>query len=334
MSAVRRFLASALHSPRTRLRRLRATLVLLAVTTACGGDSAGETEGAESGVAIGAPGSDAAMAVNDAGTLPNGPASCDLSGIWIARMNGETSALGAQYPNTWYYFEFAQRETELEVTRHMDCGIEVRGTATVQLTPETQRALLTRNVQTGRKGTVRLENGSCAFELERFWSVRGVAESRYLPMPRNRVATLATVQGENPLPSRDQAAMTEDWDGDGQPGISWQISGIVSGSRGSAQRDWTRYFTAPGYTLPATSDFGSANHVIRAEFEAEEVVYTASSPGLDLQAQVNAQAEHTLTLRFLGRTREDPRAQAVIKASDFDTCVAVRAELPAVRGLR
>jgi hypothetical protein len=176
-------------------------------------------------------------------------------------------------------------------------------------------------------------DGTCAFELERFWSARGVDEATYLPSPRNSSITLAMLQEQKPLPTREQVAATMDWDNDGQPGISWQISGIVSGSRATAQRDWTRYFTAPGYTLRAASDFRE-NVVIRAEFEAQEVVYAASGPGLDQLAQTNAMAEHTLTMRFLGRSREDPRAAALLKQSDFETCLAVREALPGVRALR
>jgi hypothetical protein len=298
---------------------------------ACGDDAAGGVRVLDSGAspAEGAGGDAASITPGD-----TGPASCDLSGIWIARMNGETSALGPQYPNTWYYYEFTQQGAELTVARHMDCGIEVRGTATVQLTPATQMALIQHNIQTGRRGSVTAQgDGTCALEIERFWSVRGVDEDRYAPKPRNSAAALATVQAENPLPPKEQPTLTADWDGDGQPGISWQISGIVTGSRASAQRDWTRYFTAPGYTLRAAGDFRQ-DVVIRAEFEVQEVVYTSSGLGLDQLAQVNAAAEHTLTMRFLGRTRDDPRAQALLKASDFDTCVALREALPSVRGLR
>jgi hypothetical protein len=315
-------------------RTARAVLqaLTLSVTVACGDDDGGEPRATVEAGVSGLP--DAQSGDAGAPAAPTGPASCDLSGIWIGRMNGQTEALGPQYANTWYYWELAKREGAIEVTRHMDCGIEVRGTVTVQLTPATTRALIPKNQQVGRKGTSTMAaDGTCAFELERFWSVRGLDEAAYLPGARNSAGTLASISAEKPLPLREQANLTVDWDGDGQPGISWQVSGIVSGTRATVQRDWTRYFSAPGYELRGASDFVD-NIVVRAEFEAQEVVYAASAPTLELLGQTNAAAEHTLTLRFLGRDRSDPRAQALLKPDDFETCLAVRETLPAVRGLR
>ena len=302
-----------------------------ALLVGCGDDGGSTTTAREGG---------AGPSTNeDAGTsepgADAGPASCDLSGVWIGRMNAESLAAGQpQYANTWYYYELAQQGSELTVARHMDCGLEVLGTVNVVLAPPTTNALRVHNLQTGRKGTVTAQpDGTCALAIERFWSVRGVSESAYVPTPRSSDATLASVQATLPLPPAGSPERTEDWDGDGRPGIAWNVSGILQGERHTAQRDWTRYFTAPGYEIRAASDFPS-DLVVRAEFSNEEVVYD-SSPGLNQVSQPNAGAAHTLTLRFLGRTADDARARAVVVAGDdAATCTNVRRALPAKRALR
>lgn len=274
------------------------------------------------------PGVDAGSGAHDGST----PALCNLSGVWIARQNSESLALGLpQYANTWYYYELIQKGSELEVARHFDCGIEVRGTVRVMLAPATTRALISHNLQTGRKGQVNaLSDGTCSLSVEPFWSVRGLSEQKYVPTPRNTSMTLPEVQAALPLPLAATPELTEDWDGDMKPGITWFVNGIVNGERNTVQRDWTRYFTAPGYSIGAASDF--ADLVVRAEFSAEEVVF--NSQGLNQLSMPNASAEHTLTMRFLGRSKNDPRAVAIYGEDDYATCANVRKALPSTQALR
>lgn len=297
----------------------------LLISLGCGdGDSAGSNVAVDAG---------AAQATPEGGTSgPGGGGSCDLSGVWIARMNSESRALSLpQYANTWYLYEFAQRESALEVTRHLDCGIEVRGTVRVNISRETTSALLRRNSQVGRRGSVLSDaDGSCSFALERFWSVRGVSEQRFAPSPRSASLSLAELQASAPLPT--SGADAEDWDGDGKPGVQWLVGAPAMGTRHTAQRDWTRYFTAPGYAIPALGSW--ENLVVRAEFAAEEVLYEASSPTLAQLSQPNVIAEHTLTLRYLGRTRDDERARALLAPTDEETCTRIQQALPSVAGLK
>jgi hypothetical protein len=257
---------------------------------------------------------------------------CDLNGVWIGRQVTESLAILVltQYANNWYYLEFAQDGEQVVVSKHMDCGIEVHGSALVELAPPTMRALTAHNSQVGRKGTfAKQSDGTCALQMEKFWSVRGVNEDKYAPKPRNRDATIQEVQAENPLPAQ---ADTEDWDGDGQPGIAWQVGGALPGIRHSGQRDWTRWFSAEGYVPRAAMDF-TADLVVRAEFSNEEIVYAvepADNDFLRTLSEPNLNGAHTLTLRFIGRTRDDPRAQAILKPDDFNTCLAIQAALPPV----
>jgi hypothetical protein len=112
-----------------------------------------------------------------ASPVPNDP-ECDFSGIWIAKQVTVSEALSLpQSSNNWYYLEFEQTGTDVRVSKHFDCGIEVRGSATVTLTRQTTEELITHNVQTGRTGTVTKQGSTCSLQIARFWSIRGADEA-------------------------------------------------------------------------------------------------------------------------------------------------------------
>lgn len=282
-------------------------------------------------------GSDGGAPIGTDGGMPAEPKAkdpeCDFNGVWIARQNTESLALGGlpQYANNWYYFELRQDGEQVTVVEHFDCGIEVQGNVLVQLSPETTKGLMAHNRQIGRKGTLKKQSdGTCAFEFGRFWNVRGVSESQYLPNPRTSTKSIADVAAEQPLPK--DAALSEDWDGDGQPGVRWNVSGIVSGARHTAQRDWNRWFTDAEYKIVGKTNWDQ-DLVLRAEFSNEEVIYKADF-GLNQLSTPNATAKHTVTLRFLGRTLDDPRAKAIRKSDDFQTCLAIQQAIKAIKGLK
>lgn len=306
------------------------------VVTDDAGDAGASDAAAVDGADSSGGGSDAGVDASnmiDAGGGAAADPSCDLNGIWIGRQNTESEALFfPQFANNWYYIELAQSGDQVVVSKHFDCGIKVLGTVNVELSPGTMRALMQHNFQAGRKGTVTKQaDGTCALQIDRFWSVRGVSEAAYVPSPRNRDVSIAQLNTENPLPS--DTAKSEDWDQDGRHGTAWNVVGIASGQRHSAQRDWTRWFTAPDYTIPAGNDF-TADLLLRAEFSNEEKVYEADNETLRATSTPKAGAPHTVTLRFLGRTKQDARAAALVKPDDFETCLAIQAALPAIKGLK
>jgi hypothetical protein len=315
-----------------------------------GGDAGATPGGNDASVA--APGPDAALAgdatlTNDAATAAdagNGEPlvhtakdpECDLNGVWIARQITVSEALFfSQFANNWYYLEFTQDGEQAVVSKHMDCGIFVRSVvAQVELTPDTTRALIAHNRQAGRKGSFsKQSDGTCAFQMEKFWSIRGLNEEAYAPSPRSRDVTIEQMRTEKPLPDKAMAnTATEDWDQDGHPGIAWQVSVLAQGTRHSGQRDWTRWFSGEGHQVTAAMDFNDL--VVRADFANEEVVYEATDESLETPSAPDGAAQHNLTLRFLGRTRDDPRAKAILKADDFDTCMAIQTALPPLDRLR
>jgi hypothetical protein len=255
---------------------------------------------------------------------------CDLTGIWIARQITVNEAIGVQaFSNNWYYLEYKQSGTTVEVTKHFDCGIEIVGAVSVVLPRSAVQAQLTRNQQAGRKLTMSKDGASCRLETKRFWSIRGAEELPYLQDGlRDSEASIRDLTTSLPLPTKDNTAGAIDPDGDGKLGLAFEISGLLSGTRNSVQRDWTRWFTEPGYEFPAGMDWAD-DVLIRADFDNEESVLDPAEGLLTSGSTPAREAKHATTLRFLGRDATDPRAQALIKEDQVDTCFAVQDALPA-----
>ena len=297
-----------------------------------GGAGSGGTPGAPmagSGTTSDA-GKDASMGEPEPGaTDPE----CDFHGIWAAKQMTVSEALSLpQTSNNWYYLELKQSGDTVSVVKHFDCGIEVRGSATVILSKATLMASIAHNIQTGRKISVARQGASCSFEAARFWSIRGADELRYLPGEpkdgRDFPDKISDVAKSKPLPTAQMPDGAVDVDGDGKPGIAFQVTGIVMGTRNSVQRDWTRWFTEPGYEIAASKDFAN-DLTIRADFDNEESIIDPTSGLLVSNSAPKANAKHVLHLRFLGRDASDPRAMEIIKATDIETCYAIQDALPA-----
>ena len=255
---------------------------------------------------------------------------CDLTGIWIARQITVNEAIGVQaFSNNWYYLEYKQSGIAVEVTKHFDCGIEIVGAVTVVLPRAAVEAQLTRNQQAGRKLSMSKEGASCRLESKRFWSIRGAEELPYLPDGvRDSEANIRDLATSLPLPTKENMAGAIDPDGDGKPGLAFEISGLLSGTRNSVQRDWTRWFTEPGYEFPTGMDW-TEDVLIRADFDNEESVLDPTQGLLTSGSTPSREAKHAITFRFLGRDATDPRAQALIKDNQVDTCYAIQDALPA-----
>ena len=256
---------------------------------------------------------------------------CDFTGIWIAKQATISVAEGIAIPatsNNWYYLEFKQSGTDVEVAKHYDCGIEVTGSVTVSVNRKTLEALLSHNVQTGRKATLVKEGANCKFESARFWSIRGGDEMRFIPNPtRDSDESIDQVAMKNPLPTAQAQDGAVDWEMDGTLGVAFQASGILSGTRNSVQRDWTKWFTEPGFEIAASADWTNELK-IRADFDNEENIIAADGL-LGAGSTPQPGAKNTLRLRFLGRDAADPRVGEIVKSTQVDTCFAIQDALPA-----
>jgi hypothetical protein len=241
-----------------------------------------------------------------------------------------SEALGLpQSSNNWYYLEFKQSGTEVEVSRHFDCGVEVSGSATVTFTRKTLESLILHNVQTGRKATLSKDGANCKFKSARFWSIRGADEQRFVPnATRDSSDSIDQVEATKPLPKPGMTDGAVDTESDGKLGVAFQVSGIVTGTRNSVQRDWTEWFTDAGFEIPASTNWTS-DLKVRADFDNQENILDPTSGLLVSGSTPRAGANHVLRLRFLGRDTSDPRVSTIVKATDVDTCYAIQDAFPA-----
>ena len=257
-------------------------------------------------------------------------ADCDMSGLWMVAQITVSEALGLPQSSTaWHFFELSQTGTTVEVSDHYDCGIQVVGTAQVNLSRAALEAQMEYNGQKGRKGTMRKEGDSCVFEFEPFWSVRGAEAERFLPGGiRNSTESIAAVSAMLPLPTPDHLDGAIDPDGDGILGLAFEVSGLISGTRNAVQRDWNRWFTAPGFEITPNVNWDEGL-VVRADFDNDEQVLDPPSGFLASSAAPKTNAEHEVRLRFLGRDASDPRAVAMMQGTKVETCYAIQDALPA-----
>ena len=253
-------------------------------------------------------------------------ADCDFTGVWAGQQLTVSEAIGVgQTSNNWYLLEIKQTGDDIEVTNSFDCGIEVQGSATVTLSKATLEGEMPHNHQTGRKGTLKKVNGKCVLDVERFWSIRGADEMRFLPEggKRNSMMGVPDVAKANPLPTPNKPDGAIDTENDGKLGIAFQASGIIEGTRNSVQRDWTHWFTESGFEITPAMDWKN-DLTVRADFDNEESVMDASTPLLMSLSTPSGTAKHVMKFRFLGRDRSDARAIAMLKPSDTDTCYAIQ----------
>lgn len=299
-------------------------------TSGAGGVGAAGSSGAN------ASGSGGALSTNDAGAgagaagssggnVPE-DADCDLNGIWIARLttfSRDTVFNNIQTASSWYYYELAQSGRDVTVTAALDCGIQVSGSADVTISSDTTKALLTRNDQTGRRGTFAKDGDHCALAIDRFYSTRGVPRAMYLPADLSANPELSTLTP--PLPTEAMPAGNEDWDGDGNPGIAFNVSGL--GARHVVQRDWNQFFSDDTHQVALQAN----EFVVRATFDSQENILATSGTLGSLLTAGSAPASgglHRITFRRLGRDRSDAAVSAVRVDDAVQSCYNVQAALP------
>jgi hypothetical protein len=270
-----------------------------------------------------------ASATTDGGTsaaqTPEDP-DCDLNGIWIARLttfSRDSVFNSVQTASNWFYYELSQSGRDVTVTAELDCGIQVSGSADVTINRATTEALLTKNDQTGRRGTFSKDGDHCALRIERFYSTRGVPRSTYLPADLSQSPELSALTPA--LPTESMPDGSEDWDGDGSPGIAFNVSGL--GARHVAQRDWNEFFSDATHQVALKAD----ELVVRATFDSqEEILATSGSLGSLLHASASPASDglHRIAFRRLGRDKSDPAVTAVRVADPLQSCFNVQDALP------
>jgi hypothetical protein len=300
--------------------------------------------------------------VGDGGTCTARDTACDMTGYWAARETEYTrdSILGGiQTSSAWSLFKFQQTGNDFQVAEELDCGVHVTGSATVDLTPAGARANLYLNRMDGlpqsdgglprppRHGTSQPVSGGCSVTLQPWFKVRGATDV-YLPADFSTNPRLSTLM---PLPTvMDFSSTSTEWpmgatdpDGDGIPGIAYQVKGLLSGVRNAVEREVQGYATHTGAPVPAAA----LTLVLPDEYDDQESVMrltgcgTPSMPNapcsnlLAAGANVDASLRGRMTLTFIGRTYGSPRVSPVVVGTprqnpDFDTttCSNVQRILP------
>jgi hypothetical protein len=274
-------------------------------------------------------------------------AACDMTGFWAARETDyscDTVFHSPQTSSNWYLYQFAQSGDTFTVVTELDCGIHVTGSATVDYTLPSLRAAMYENPMDesgpygARQGTSVSTAGGCAVSFERWYFIRGATDA-YLPTDFSSDPSLASLPAlpsvSDPVNGVDDPPGATDPDGDGFPGIAFSITGIVSGVRDSAQRDWKEYST--GMQSPVMAS--ALTFEVPGSFDLQENVLHVSQCGtscglLDTSATASTVPVH-VTFSFIGKTLGSPRVSAVVAGTprqsvdtDLATCAAIRLVLP------
>lgn len=248
----------------------------------------------------------------DAAGPPDGTAaasSCDLSGRWLLAQRVLVTSTGQeQSAHTWYYYEVTQQGAALTVTRGLHCGYQVVKKTALGASVDSSGswpAFLVHNSSTGRQGTMTEASGGCRLTLAREIVVRGATLPFYAD-PAHK------------LPDRSQAASAsgpgwEDWDGDGNPGISIRVSSaLASGTLYDCQREWTEFDAlvprgATKFKIPMSAN---NEHVVLGRSSGSPQTLEASS------ALASDPAQH-----FAWLHRLQPEQ---VPGSDAEVCAAIR----------
>lgn len=249
---------------------------------------------------------DAALAVD--GGAPPGP--CDLSGAWLVTYHDVADGLGQlQTVHSWLYYEIEQHGDNLLVTKGLHCGEEVVARTLLGVNVDMQSswdAVTQKVFDTGRTGTSRKTAQGCEIMLNKMYMVEGATVPHYLD-PSTAM----------PGPS-DQASNStpgwEDWDGDGNPGITLNVTGAAAGSLYVAVRAWHQ---ASG-TLADIKD----SLQLTDSWDQETSVLGYSGSSLLTQQGVRATDP---TLHFVELARLDP---AMFATDHLSICSTIRSLAP------
>lgn len=212
--------------------------------TSTGTDTSSETGSSNGTDAQSGNGEDGSM-MTQTETQP--PGECDLTGRWLVTSHLTTDALGAlQFGHYYEYFEITQSGDAFTVAKGFMCAVDAVGDGSLSADVDFSavNSVLPLKVRyDGRKGTSTKVVDGCQIELDNWYTVRGATIPYYLD-PANKLPTADE-------PATDTTPGWEDWDNDGNPGITGVLSGIVSGKIFVAPRVWA----AMNGTVTDTSAF-------------------------------------------------------------------------------
>lgn len=254
--------------------------------------------------------SDARAAVVEAAAdvPPVATSPCDLAGRWLATERQVAAALGAQEAtHTFYYLEIGQTGSQAIVNKGLDCGGNIRGISAVAADsdyPKTWPAILTHDTQTGRQATIVPMDSGCSVSFENRYLVMGATVSYYEDPGNTLPTTSEQASGSSPG--------WEDWDQDGNPGYTVNVTGFITGQVYLATRtpsSWSGVVPASATTFTLADKWSTEQSLLG---------YNGSSL---LTAATSATPDGDASLHFVQFARLDA-SQA--SGDDATTCAAVR----------
>jgi hypothetical protein len=288
---------------------------------AAGAPSAMSTTGPEA-TGPGTTGGSADAAVDRMGPVPEGAAGdahasqpsgpCDLTGRWLVVVRTVTDALGtSQAAHEWYYYELAQSGTQATVSKGLVCGENVRALSAASGNadfPKVWPAMMTKLTHTGRKGNSSPTSGGCQVSFEKIYEAMAATVPYYLD-PSNALP-----------PSSQQASGStpgwEDWDQDGQPGYTMNITGIAQGQIYMVARS--------NYAMGGTIAASASSFDLPVQWNSEQDVLGVNGPPI-LSMTTSAVKDSNASQHFATFAR---LADGQATGDDASVCAAIRSLAP------
>jgi hypothetical protein len=161
-----------------------------------------------------------------------GSSDCNMTGRWIATYHLVADALGEpQYTHYYHYFEIEQQGDALTVTKGLLCDSDSIGVGAFAATTSFAgaREFIAERVNfAGLQGSSVAGPGGCKIDIGEWYTVVGATNPYYLDPSTALPSAEEMASGDTPG--------WEDWDGDGNPGVTGQVSGIVTGKIFAAPR--------------------------------------------------------------------------------------------------
>jgi hypothetical protein len=250
---------------------------------------------------------------SDAGAPPPPDASgpCDLTGRWLVTSREVATAIGAvEAAHTWRYYEIAQTGAALKVTKGLNCGANVRGVSAVAANvdyPKSWPGMQEYGTDTGRTGTSAKTASGCEVSFAKVYQVIG-ATNPYYDDPSTTMPTVS-----------QQASMGnpgwEDWDNDGNPGITMNVTGLATGQLYLATRAYTQW--------TGTVALSAATFDLNDDWDTEQDVLGYN--GSELLTMATSGVRDTTAMQFTEFAR---LGSAQATGDDDAICAAVRTLAP------
>jgi hypothetical protein len=166
---------------------------------------------------------------------PTGGA-CDISGRWMSTIHAVTETLGQEQTTHFFiYYEIERQGADYKITKGLHCGDDAQSTGDLAVMVDFTAAWHAERMKmsyAGRGVSSTPSAKGCDVHFAKAYTVRGATLPYYL-------------DPKNALPSAGQPASGsmpgwEDWDNDGQPGVTGLLSGPgATGRVFVAPRQWT-----------------------------------------------------------------------------------------------